>query len=288
MNNKDTIIKTIDFIEDNLKAEISILDISREGCYSLYHFIRLFQSIIGIPPGKYLLLRRLTEAALEIQQSNSRISDIAYIYQFNSHENFARSFKKNMGINPNEVRKGFSLASLPLLNRITPDYLYQSEKARNIPPVTIELDERYIAGISFFIRDDVKVNDLSNQWRLFTNESPFIQDKIQPERFYQIQYWSESQDLGGLNFFIGMEVKKIENIAPQFVVKIIPKGKYLRFIHKGLANKVGYTYKYIYNQYLPETSYKLIYPFNFELYGEKCLGPYNEQSESEIYIPIEI
>lgn len=75
-------------------------------------------------------------------------------------------------------------------------------------------------------------------------------------------------------------------ILLKFVVKTIPAGKYLRFIHKGLANKVAYTYTYIYNQFLPHTGYILNKPFNFEYYGEKYLGPYHENSESEIYIPI--
>ena len=118
------------------------------------------------------------------------------------------------------------------------------------------------------------------------NEVGTIKNVIKPERYYQVQYWSDNQDLDGMYFFTGIEVSKLEDINPLFVVKTIPAGKYLRFIHKGLANKVGYTYKYIYNQFLPNTDYVLNKPFNFEFYGEKCLGPYNENSESEIYIPI--
>ncbi|MDA3901511.1 MAG: hypothetical protein PF637_13465 [Spirochaetes bacterium] len=54
------------------------------------------------------------------------------------------------------------------------------------------------------------------------------------------------------------------------------------------ANLVGNTYKYIYETFLPETEYKLPYLYNFEQYGERSLGPDNEESISEIYIPIEL
>jgi AraC family transcriptional regulator len=134
---------------------------------------------------------------------------------------------------------------------------------------------------------DSKIKDLSKEWGQFMSEVQTIKKLILPERFYQVQYWSEQQDLGGMFFFTGAEVTKAQDINPLFVVKTIPAGKYLRFIHKGLANKVGYTYKYIYNQFLPDTDYNLNKPFNFEYYGEKCLGPYNENSESEIYIPVD-
>ncbi len=288
MTNKDSIIKTIRFIEENLKSDIGVMDIAREGCYSLYHFIRLFQNITGISPNKYLLQRRLTEAAYELQNSENRIADVAYRYQFSSHEVFTRAFRKAMGINPSQLRNKYPLNSLPLTYAITEDYIYQSVKARNQPPDFIELEERILVGISFFIHNDKEINDLSKEWGQLMSEVHLIKNKIQPERFYQVQFWSETQDLNGLYFYLGVEVTTMKDVDPQFVIKLLPKGHYLRFIHKGLANKVGYTYRYIYNQFLPETDYRLTKPFNFEYYGEKCLGPYNENSESEIYIPVEV
>jgi AraC family transcriptional regulator len=221
------------------------------------------------------------------KNTDKKIIEIAFDYQFNSHESFSRAFKKQFGINPKQIREGFALANLPFVNPINADYLYQSEKARNEPPQIIELPRIILSGISFFLRDDSAIIDLSKEWGQFTQEVHTIKNRLQPERFYQVQYWSEEQELGGLYFFIGAEVLDISEIQAQFVIKIIPAGRYLRFIHKGLANKVGYTYKYIYHQFLPETDYKLTKPFNFEFYGEKCLGPYNPESESEIYIPIE-
>ena len=38
MTNRESILKTIRFIEENLKSDISIMDIAAHGCYSLYHF----------------------------------------------------------------------------------------------------------------------------------------------------------------------------------------------------------------------------------------------------------
>ena len=287
MTNKETILKSVQYIEKNLKEEITVLDMADSVYYSLYHFIRLFQSVTGLSPGTYLQQRRLSEALKELKKSDKKIIEIAYDYQFNSHEAFTRAFKKQFGINPKKIRDGFSNSNLPFLNPINADYIYQSEKVRNQPPQVTELSRIILSGISFFLSDDAKITDLSKEWNQFTGEVHSIKNRLQPERFYQVQYWSEKQELGGMYFFIGVEVRDLNEIQPQFVVKIIPPSRYLRFIHKGLANKVGYTYKYIYNQFLPETDYKLSKPFNFEFYGKKCLGPYNPESESEIYIPIE-
>jgi AraC family transcriptional regulator len=287
MTNKDIILKSVQYIEENLKEEISVLDMAKSVYYSLYHFIRLFQSVTGFSPGAYLQQRRLSEALKELNNTDKKIIEIAIDYQFNSHEAFTRAFKKQFGINPRQIRNGFSHSNLPFVNPINADYLYQSEKVRNKPPKVLELPRIILSGISFFLADNSKVTDLSGQWGQFMQEVHTIKNRLQPEKFYQVQYWSETQDLSGLYFFIGVEVSDINEVQPQFVLKIIPGSRYLQFIHKGLANKVGYTYKYIYNQFLPETDYKLTKPFNFEFYGEKCLGPRNPESESEIYIPIE-
>ncbi len=287
MTNKEVILKAVTFIEGNLKEEIDVFKVSREVCYSLYHFIRLFQSITGFSPKNYIQQRRLTEAVHELRNTDKKIVDIAYDYQFGSHESFTRAFRKQFQINPSEVRNGYSLTTMSLVNPITEDYIFQSDKVRNQPPEIIELPEKILVGISFFISDDTKITSLSKEWNCFFNEVGTIRNKTIPECYYQVQYWSDNQELGGLYFFTGTEVTEATDVNPLFVVKMIPKGKYLRFIHKGLSNKVGYTYNYIYTQFLPETDYKLTKPFNFEYYGEKYKGPCNEQSESDIYIPVE-
>lgn len=287
MTNKEVILKSIKYIEANLKNGIDVFDVSQEVCYSLYHFIRLFQSITGFSPKNYIQQRRLSEAAIELRDTDKKSMDIAFEYQFGSPEAFSRAFRKLFRVNPMEVRKGYSLTKLPLLNAITSEYIYQSDKLRNEDPEVIECPERLLIGVSFFIPDDTEINDLSKEWNRLIKEVHTIKNIIKPERYYQVQYWSENQDLNGMYIFTGVEVSKVEDMNPLLFLKTIPAGRYLRFVHRGLANKVGYTYKFIYNQYLPNTDYKLTRAFNFEHYGENYLGPYNEKSESDIYIPIE-
>lgn len=287
MTNKEVILKSVQYIESNLKTEIDVFKVSQEACYSLYHFIRLFQSITGFSPKNYIQQRRLTEAVHELHNTDKKIADIACEFQFGSPETFTRAFKKQFHVNPSEIRNGHSLSSLPLVNPITPEYIYQSDKIRHVPPELVELPEKTLVGISFFVSDDLEITDLLKEWNRLINEVHTIKNKTVPERYYQFQFWSENQELGGLFFFTGTEVTEAIDINPLFVVKTIPRGRYLRFIHKGFSNKVGYTYKYIYTQFLPDTDFKLTKPFNFEYYGVKYKGAYNEQSESEIYIPVE-
>ena len=286
MTNKENILRGVKYIEANLKSNINVSDIARESYCSYYHFIRLFQSIVGISPKKYLLQRRLTESVREIQNSSKTINAVAFDFQFGSHEVFTRSFQKQFGTTPSTVRKGTVIPAHLLTKVITADYIFQSKKARNQPPELVELQTQMFVGVSYFVKGDLKKLDLTKEWNAFMSQIHLISNKAIPENYVQIQYWSENQNIEGMHFFIGIEVNDLKEINPQFVVKIIPKGTYLKFVHKGLSRNVGYTYRYIYQEFLPNSAYRLNSPFNFEHYGENYLSPNSEQSESFIFIPI--
>ena len=286
MNNKDRILDSVRYIESNLKSDISVHDIAKEACCSLYHFIRLFQSITGISPKKYLLHRRLTDSILSLQHTDDKILNIAYNYQFGSHETYTRSFQKLFGTSPSKIRQGGTIPAQLMVKRITEDYIFQSGKARDHAPELIELKEKILVGVSYFISGDLKELDLTEQWNTFMKMSPLIKNKSNPDDCFQVQYWSDNQTEEGMHFFIGTEVNTLKDMDPQFVIKIIPQGTYLKFVHQGLSKNVGFTYRYIYNEYLPETDYNLNLPFNFEHYGKDFSSPIKEKSESHLYIPV--
>ena len=288
MTNKEVILNAVQFIEGHLKKEITVLEIAQEVCYSLYHFIRLFQSVTSHSPHHYLQHRRLSEAALEVRDSKQTIAAIAYDYQFGSPESFSRAFKRVLQVSPSEVRKGIPLTNLPLLQPITTASILLADRLKQQAPELVLLEERLLVGISFFIQSTEPVNDLTPEWTAFMRETNAIKHALEPKRYYQLQSWSTTQDLNGMYFFIGLEVSKIENIPATCVVKPIPAGHYLKFKHHGVSSKVQYTYQSIYSDFLPDTSYRLDTPLNFEFYGPDYLGPYNENSVSEIYIPVRL
>jgi len=286
MKNRDKILKTIIFIESNLKNDITISDIAREGCCSLYHYIRLFKNMTGLSPKKYLLKRRLTESINELRNSDSKVSAIAYDYVFGSHEVYTRSFKKHFGISPSKVSQGEVIAHHLLLHQISKDYIFQSKETRNQPPELVELSEMTLVGSSYFIKGKLEGLDLTAEWNEFMRNVDLIKNKTNPNECYQMQYWSESQGIEGMHFFIGVEVNALKDVPPQFVVKFIPQGHYLKFVHQGLSKNVGFTYRYIYEEFLPDSEYDLTMPFNFELYNQDYVSPKSEASKSYLFIPI--
>ena len=105
MNYKECIQNSINYIEENLKKDLSLQEVA-ENCYiSYFHFSRIFRAVIGISVFEYIKRRRLSEAALELKNTNKNILEIALGYHFDSQETFTRNFKTYFRITPGKYRK---------------------------------------------------------------------------------------------------------------------------------------------------------------------------------------
>lgn len=106
----------IEYIEENLTNDIDFNMVAKKAKCSSYHFQRMFSSIIGIPLSEYIRRRRITLAAIEIQNSDIKIIDIALKYGYDSHSSFTRAFQLIQGVTPSKARiDGVPLMAYPSL-----------------------------------------------------------------------------------------------------------------------------------------------------------------------------
>ena len=287
MNNRQIIYESLNLIEDNLRKEISVQEVADRLGFSVYYFIRLFKGITGYSPKSYINGRKITEAIRDLRDGGSKVIDTAFDFGFGSPESFSRAFIKQVGFSPKQLQNGMIPETDSLVPALTAERL---EFFRNRPqqePELIDFGPLYLIGMPLYYNEEMP-DDLSDPWNAFINNRDVIQHRLMPEKYYQVQYWLPNRDYNSIFFFIALEVERFGEIPMQFSAKTLPAQKYLRFYHKGLSNKVGLTYQYIYNTYLPETEYKLPHLFNFEYYPPDHRGPYDEESVSEIYIPVSL
>lgn len=116
MKHHDEISRAIDYIERNLKNDLTLEDAAKAAGYSKYHFLRLFLDEVGMTPAEYIRKRRLCEIARAMDESDRPMSDIAFELGFNSKENFTRAFRAEHSILPSEYRAARN--SLKLCGRV--------------------------------------------------------------------------------------------------------------------------------------------------------------------------
>ena len=115
MNNKirihERIQKAIDHIEKNLKNSLTIDELSRKASCSLYHFQRLFREATDVSVAEYIRKRRLSESLKDLKETGKKVIEIAFDYQYSTHESFSKAFLKNFSLAPNDYRKSNKLLS---------------------------------------------------------------------------------------------------------------------------------------------------------------------------------
>lgn len=93
------------FITANFQRELSLREIARHSCVSVFHFSRLFKQFTSHSPHRFLRNLRLQHAALLLANTTLPVTQICFDSGFNSFEHFILSFTRQFGLSPSKYRK---------------------------------------------------------------------------------------------------------------------------------------------------------------------------------------
>jgi AraC family transcriptional regulator len=144
--------------------------------------------------------------------------------------------------------------------------------------------------IGKWIRMSLTGNRTYELWRGFMPERKKISNAVSGDLFsmqvYDMDYNFNNLDPGKeFDKWAVMEVTDIETIPEGMEPFILKGGLYAVFIHKGPASSGEYTFRYIFDTWLPGSGYKIDYRPHFEILGEKYKHE-DPSSEEEIWIPV--
>lgn len=106
MDNRRMIQNALDYIENNLKAEIDVDELCDMAGYSYVHFCRLFSFYVGLSPSEYITRRRLIYAVYDMSKGITKV-DIALSYGFETYAGFYKAFKREFNCSPSEFIKSY-------------------------------------------------------------------------------------------------------------------------------------------------------------------------------------
>lgn len=229
MANLEAMIRAVDFIEANLRADISVADIAGAVSYSLFHFCRVFSKVIQHTPYDYLMRRRLSEAAKELLETDKRVIEIALDYQFNNPETFSRAFKRMFGMQPIQWRERRELNNRRLLPRLTAETIERTNEMKLSFPAIVQREELVLSGLMTLA---VEGQGTEGQlWEILEQELRLLSLENPPGLFYGIytypQAWKEKRTLYFAAFEAGPVVDGI------WVQKRLPASRYIRFAYHG-------------------------------------------------------
>ena len=101
MDNRMIIQESLNYIEDNLKTEITAAELAEKAGFSLFHYYRLFQQATGLPVMQYILRRRLLHGVYAMKQGRGK-TETALLYGFDTYAGFYKAFCRKFGATPSE------------------------------------------------------------------------------------------------------------------------------------------------------------------------------------------
>jgi AraC-like DNA-binding protein len=93
------------WIDANAGDAIDLQSLAKRAGLSVFHYLRVFASVLGVTPHQYLVRTRLRRASRLLADHDRSITEIALDVGFGDLSNFVRSFHRAAGVSPGGYRR---------------------------------------------------------------------------------------------------------------------------------------------------------------------------------------
>ena len=115
---QDFIKSSLEYIEQNIKTDITADELAAQANYSAGHFCRLFAHAMDSTVGSYILKRRLDHALAEISQGQKAVN-VVLEYGFETYAGFYKAFVKMYGCAPRKYLTIYKKSEVFIMHSIT-------------------------------------------------------------------------------------------------------------------------------------------------------------------------
>lgn len=261
--NFDCLNKMIKYIEDNLENEIDFNELSKIAKSNIFILERIFMFLTNMTINEYIKKRRLSKAFEEIRNTNYKIIDIAFKYQYNSASSFNRAFKQLFNITPTECRKGLGKYKIIPIeyfenNKNNYDFDYEIKKINSITLYCYHISSKNYSDLLYEIKKLYKKIKKNGRYKELNEIGMF-------GIFYKNEI-SYNYYLGSMKYFSNLEKYEIK------------ANKYAIFkLNSRRQNDIVNLEEKINKQWIPATNYEIKNNLKIEFY---------QDDSCSIYVPI--
>jgi AraC-like DNA-binding protein len=105
---RDRAFDALALLEQWSTDEVRLTDLAAAVGLSPFHFLRLFKREVGVTPYRFLLQARIRHAIRLLRETQRPATEIALDIGFSDLSNFIRTFRREVGCSPSQLRSGAS------------------------------------------------------------------------------------------------------------------------------------------------------------------------------------
>lgn len=292
MNYSKSISECIEYIEENIKMDLTPELIAKECGYSVFHFCRIFSISQDITLMEYVKKRRLSLARIDLFNGN-RIIDIALEYGFETHNGFSKAFKKEYGFSPTQyVKRINAYHDSKLINKIGGDIMN---------PIIVKKPGFKVAGygIKTNVTNGSYTKDVASFWSNYDGENleSKMYEILNPPKHGEVGLCVPSNNKNGdAIYLLGVIVDDYTKVTKDMITIDVPEATYAVFTthpvdttndpdQKEFSTIIKQTWKYIFEEWFKDSEYAFDESkLDFEFYDERCHG--RKDTVMDIYVPI--
>lgn len=262
MNYSNAISECIEFIEENIKSDLTPEVIANKCGYSVFHFSRIFNINKGITLMEYVKKRRLSLAAIDLFKGG-RIIDITLDYGFETHNGFSKAFKKEFGFSPKQYIK--------CMGNYFNEKLNIDFGGCIMKPVIIKKSAFKVAGygIKTNITNSNYTKDIASFWSNYNGEN--LESKmykiLNPPKHGEVGLCVPANgESGDAVYLLGVIVDNFDNVTNEMITVEVPEATYAVFTtppvdtsndldNDDFPEAIKKTCKYIFEEWFKDSEY---------------------------------
>ncbi len=284
----ERILRVLIHIQDHLDEALSLQDLAEVANISPYHFHRIFRGMVGEPVLEHVRRLRMEKAAMELSNTDHRITRVAFDAGYETHEAFTRAFKATFGVSPSEYRKQQHAqrpASPANVHYLTGHgSLHFDPLTERVGPMNVEIVQREEQRVAF-VRHIGPYEEVGTAWeKLVQFAGP--RGLMRNQAFGLSHDDPEVTDAGKLRYDACIIANDDTQPEGEVGVQTVPGGTYAQFRHTGSYNGLSTTYAAFFDQWLPDSGYEVGKIPSIEQYLNDPRNTPEDQLETDIFISL--
>jgi AraC family transcriptional regulator len=277
-------------INQHLEQKCRLDELAEVACFSPFHFIRVFETIMGETPQEYTVRKKMERAGFHLLKQDMRITDIALDVGYDTSSSFCKAFKAHFGMPPRRFQDTISKNWYYWANRTIHPLKGTRKRCRSGCPMPVIKFLPSLIVVCLENQGFVDGSYLKTASLSFKQLVKWLKD-IGLERIVQAfvsiyPYRTSSlEDAEALNYVgavLSQKIEPLENLR----YFVLPPGRYAIFQHYGPYEYIMQTWNQIYANWLPISGRSLRFAPPIEVHIDIESTVDNHQLNAYIFIPI--